>query len=60
MSTWYVAGRLVTSGEVGGVDCGFAKPMVGVLPVFETREAADEYADGAGVFTIQPVEITER
>lgn len=57
MSTWYVAGRLVTSGEVRGVDCRFAKPLVGVLPVFDTREAAEEYASGAPVFTIAESEL---
>lgn len=35
------------------IKLNFAEGMIGVLPVFETREQAEKFADGAEIFEIE-------
>jgi len=63
MKTFYLVGALSKSHNVmindfkTEIDLTFADGMVGVLPVFESLESAEKYADGeAQIFAIQILE----
>lgn len=41
------------------IEMSFADGMIGVLPVFETREAAEKYAKGLEVVEVVEVEANQ-